>query len=279
MAMFAGGGVEFSDSLLKSSPRGSPYLLEAQSEVGEPNLHGLSCRWEPLIPRSGCMMTIMVQGTKSYPADESGLLSDVVQKISVLLGHRLQESAPASVHSMKFRWPPRGLGLEARATAGGQTFLRRYFTVLVLSLIQFWCERFNRQAGSYNAPVYRDELRSNTDFRKYDGILRMVLDVSASQAELIEQHLEREHDAGRLAYGVHVADTALNDLPGFQPRTKRACAFCRRFGRWFREGGPGLQVQAWRSLIRLDTGGPLGQSSLSPHGARFMAMGVRIDGK
>ena len=209
LAMFAGGGVELSDSLLKSSPRGSPYLLEAQSEVGEPNLHGLSCRWEPLIPRSGCMMTIMVQGTKSYPADESGLLSDVVQKISVLLGHRLQESAPASVHSMKFRWPPRGLGLEARATAGGQTFLRRYFTVLVLSLIQFWCERFNRQAGSYNAPVYRDELRSNTDFRKYDGILRMVLDVSASQAELIEQHLEREHDAGRLAYGVHVADTAL----------------------------------------------------------------------
>ncbi len=37
----------------------------------------------------------------------------------------------------------------------------------------------------------------------------MVLDVSESQAERIEQHLEREHDAGRLVYGVHVADTAL----------------------------------------------------------------------
>ncbi len=209
LAMFAGGGVELCDSLLKSALPGSPYLLEAQSEVGEPNLQGLSCRWEPLIPRSGRMMTIMVQGTKSDPADESGLLGDVVQKISDLLGHRLQESAPASVHSMKFRWPPRGLELEARATAGGQTFLRRYLAVLASSLIQFWCERFDRQAGAYNAPVYRDELRSNTDFRKYDGILRMVLDVSESQAELIEQHLELEQDAGRLVYGVHVADTAL----------------------------------------------------------------------
>ncbi len=209
LAMFAGGGVELSDSLLKSAPPGSPYLLEAQSEVGEPNLQGLSCRWEPLIPRSGRMMTIMVQGTKSDPADQSSLLRDVVQKISDLLGHRLQESAPASVHSMKFRWPPRGLESEARATAGGQRFLRRYFAVLASSLIQFWCERFDRQAGPYNAPVYRGELRSNTDFQKYDGILRMVLDVSESQAEHIEQHLEREHDAGRLVYGVHVADTAL----------------------------------------------------------------------
>ena len=155
------------------------------------------------------MMTIMVQGTTSDPADQSRLLRDVVRTISDLLGHRLQESAPASVHSMTFRWPPRGLGLEARATAGRQTFLRRYVAVLASSLIQFWCERFNRQAGPYNAPVYRGELRSNTDFRKYDGILRMVLDVSESQAERIEQHLEREHDAGRLVYGVHVADTAL----------------------------------------------------------------------
>ncbi len=209
LAMFAGGGVELSDSLLKGAPPGSPYLLAAQSEVGAPDLQGLSCRWEPLIPRSGRMMTIMVRGTKSDPADESTLLDDVIGTISDILGHRLQDSAPASVRSMKFGWPPRGLGLEARATAGRQSFLRRYVAVLASSLIQFWCERFDRRAGSYNAPVYRDELRSNTDFRKYDGVLRMVLDVSESQAELIEQHLKREQDAGRLVYGVHVADTAL----------------------------------------------------------------------
>ncbi len=209
LAMFAGGGVELSDSLLKSAAPGSPYLLAAQSEVGAPDLQGLSCRWEPLIPRSGRMMTIMVQAAKSDPAGQSGVLGDVVRTISDILGHRLQDSAPASVRSMKFGWPPRGLVLEARATAGRQTFLRRYVAVLASSLIQFWCERFDRRAGAYNAPVYRDELRSNTDFRKYDGILRMVLDVSESQAELIERHLKSEQDAGRLVYGVHVADTAL----------------------------------------------------------------------
>ena len=190
LAMFAGGSVELSDSLLKRSPPGNPYRLESQLEVGEPDLQGLSCRWEPLVPRSGRMMTIMVRSTKSDLTDQSRLLGDVVRTISDILGHRLQDSAPASVRSMRFGWPPRGLGLEARATAGRQTFLWRYFAVLASSLIQFWCERFDRQAGAYNAPVYRDQLRSNTDFRKYDGILRMVLDVSEPQAARIARYLE-----------------------------------------------------------------------------------------
>ncbi len=209
LAMFAGGGVELADSLLKSAAPGSPYLLEPRSQAGEPDLEGLSCRWEPLVPEGGRMMTIMVQGTQSDPAGEASLLGDVVRGISEILGHGLQDSAPASVRSMTFRWPPRGLKLEARATAGDRGFPRRYFAILTSSLIQFWCERFDRRAGTYNAPVYREELRSNTDFRKYDGILRMVLDVSERQAERIARYLAREHDAGRLVYGAHLADTAL----------------------------------------------------------------------
>jgi Protein of unknown function (DUF3095) len=209
LAMFAGGGVELCDRLLKGAAQGSPYLLADRTDTGEPDLQGLSCRWEPLGARNGRMMTIMVQGTARDAADESDLLGEVIGKISGLLGHGLQESAPASAQSMKFRWPPRGLALEARATAGSRPFWRRYVSVLASSLVQFWCETFDRRAGAYDAPVYRGELRSNTDFWKYDGILRMVLDVSASQAALIEQYLAGEHDTGRLIYGIQTADTAL----------------------------------------------------------------------
>jgi hypothetical protein len=93
----------------------------------------------------------ITQSVVRDPAGEADLLTDVVHKISKILGHRLQESAPASDHSLTFRWPPRGLVLEARATAGRGGFLWRYLEVLVSSLIQLWCERFDRKAGSYNA--------------------------------------------------------------------------------------------------------------------------------
>lgn len=244
LAMFAGGGVELSDGLLKGAAPGSRYRLEAQGDVGAPDLQGLSCRWQPLIPRSGRMMTLMVRGTKSDPADESALLGSVVRTISDILGHRLQESAPASVHSMRFGWPPRGLALEARATAGRQTFLRRYVAVLAASLIQFWCERFDSRAGPYDAPVYRDQLRSNTDFRKYDGVLRMVLDVSERQAELIERHLKRGQDTGRLVYGVHLADTALMTCLVFSLERSEHVHFIDGS-----DGGFAMAAQAFKSRL------------------------------
>jgi hypothetical protein len=209
LAMFAGGGAELADGLLKSAAPGSPYLIEAEAATGEPDLEGLSCRWEPLRARDGCMMTIMVQGKAADPGVEGRLLTEVLGAIREILGHPLGSAAPASARSMRFRWPPRGLALEARATAGRGNYLVRYLSILLESLIQYCCERFDRHAGPYNAPVYREELRANTDYRKYDGILRLVLEASREQAGHIERYLEEQCAAGRLVYGVHVAGSAL----------------------------------------------------------------------
>jgi hypothetical protein len=209
LAMFAGGGIERADALLKSAAPGGPYLLQAGDDPGDPDLEGLSCRWEPLTPKNGRMMTLMVQGTASDPAEESRLLGEVLAAIADILGDRLADFAPASSHSMRFKWPPRGLRLEARATAGAKGYGKRYRAALISSLIQFFCERFDRRAGAYNAPVYREELRANTDFRKYDGLFRAVLDVSADQAERVERYLESQYRAGRLVYGLHLAGRAL----------------------------------------------------------------------
>jgi hypothetical protein len=50
---------------------------------------------------------------------------------------------------------------------------------------------------------------SQTDFRKYDGMLRMALDLTLEQADALEAVLEQERDAGRLVYGFHRSDSAL----------------------------------------------------------------------
>ena len=209
LAMFSGGGVERTDALLKSATPDNPYALQRRPEIGEPDLEGLSCRWQPLAPKNGRMMNLMIQGRTVDPAAESKLLGEVLSAIADILGHDLTAAAPANSFSMTFKWPPAGLELEARATAGGEGYWKRYLAVLASSLIQFWCERFDRRAGAYNAPVYRQELRSNTDFRKYDGVLIAVLDVSEDQAMMIERYLESEYRAGRLVYGLHTAPRAL----------------------------------------------------------------------
>ncbi|MHA1524678.1 MAG: DUF3095 family protein, partial [Alphaproteobacteria bacterium] len=164
---------------------------------------------EPLTPRMGKMLAFMVRGTNPDPQTERVLMGQVLAQIAKILGHSMRDAAPASPASMRFSWPPRGLKTEALLTAGRLGFARRYAQVFAGSLIQFVCEKFGLKAGAYDPVPYGDELRSNTDFRKYDDVLRMVLDVSPDHAAKIEAYLESQHRAGHLVYGVHVADTAL----------------------------------------------------------------------
>lgn len=209
LAMIAGGGAELADSLLKDQTADNPYVLKAETRTQAPDLTGLSCRWEPLVPQNGHMLTLMVLPIAEDARAQSAVLGEILDGLASILGHGLEESAPASRFSMRFRWPPRGLGLEARATRGTRPAWRHLAGLLVESFLQAVCERFDRRMGAYDAPAYRAELRANTDFRKFDGLFRSVLDVSAAEADAIEAYLEAGYAERRLVYGVHRADRAL----------------------------------------------------------------------
>jgi hypothetical protein len=207
LAMLAGGGAELADDLIKDAS--GQWLLKAGGDRTPPDLEGLSCRWQPLSSRDGTMMTLMIKGRDSDPAAEAALLRRVLTNIARILGHDLTASAPANEGSMKFSWPPAGADREARSLARGGPVLKKKAWVLGTGLVQAWCEKFDKKAGDYDAPKYRQELRANTDFRKYDGVLRTVLDVTTEQAHAVEPYLEREHQAGHLVYGVYLTDAAL----------------------------------------------------------------------
>lgn len=209
LAMISGGGVDKADALLKDPSPENPYTLSAPDDAPPPDLDGLSCRWEPLVPEQGLMMNLMIQPNPSLAESESTILAETVSSLSRILGHGLEDSAPANRFSLRFRWPPRGLWAEARATCNERLLWTHYAFLLFQTFIQSLCEQFNTKAGPYDAPTYREELKANTDFRKFDGMLRTVLDVTQQQAKAIESYLEGQYQAGRLNYGVHITDSAL----------------------------------------------------------------------
>ncbi len=49
----------------------------------------------------------------------------------------------------------------------------------------------------------------NSDFRKFDGMLRMVIDGTEAQATQLENFLQYEHQLGNLAFGLHKSREAL----------------------------------------------------------------------
>jgi hypothetical protein len=66
-----------------------------------------------------------------------------------------------------------------------------------------------RAALGFPGDVYKGQVVANTDFRKFDDTLRMVVDVDAQELDKIREFLATEHQRGVLVYGVHVAGASL----------------------------------------------------------------------
>ena len=56
---------------------------------------------------------------------------------------------------------------------------------------------------------YRTELVENTDFRKFDGMLRMVIDSSEAQTAALDAFLNEKYQSRQLVYGMHKSREAL----------------------------------------------------------------------
>jgi len=56
---------------------------------------------------------------------------------------------------------------------------------------------------------YKEDMVDNSDFRKFDGTLRMVIDGSDAQYEELRAYLEDRRREGRLVYGMHKSREAL----------------------------------------------------------------------
>ena len=206
LATFAGGGIELAERWIKSKPE---YLVEQIEDMDPPNLDGLSCRWEPLVARRGIMLSLLMQVRSDDEQEKASLYRCLIGDIENITGNLESACKPVSDENMKFRWPPRGLRAEIALTAGLQNRSRHAASLYLRSLFQWFLNRFNLSAAGYRARQYRVELRDNTDYRRFDDTLRILLDCTAAQADEIDAMLARRAQQGDINYGLHRSASAL----------------------------------------------------------------------
>ena len=207
LAMFSGGGINHVDTILKLGADEDPDVLRADLDLEPPDLEGLSCRWEPLAAAHGRMIALMVKPVGTEP--EGAVYTDVVEQLRAILDGNIRVHAPASDRTLRLRWPPRGLGIEIRALSLGWGKVKAWAWAWMTSVFQKWAHWRGTQIGSYDAPRYMEELKAQTDFRKFDDCLRTVLDCTPAQVAEIETWLDSEFAKGRLVWGLHADQTAL----------------------------------------------------------------------
>ncbi len=209
IAMFGGGGVELADQLVKANHASEEFCVPEYSLPGLPDLSGLSCRWEPLQSQNGLILCLLVKPHADDFHLRQSVLSEFLARLTNVIGEELNQASPVNAKSMRFRWPPKGLVSEAKATRAAGTFMARLIKISIESLFQWVLERFDLSGGGYDAKSYRKEVRSNTDFCKFDDVLRMVLDCTPLQVEQIRLVLDEMHEQGGIDFGVFETKQAL----------------------------------------------------------------------
>ena len=211
LAMFSGGGMEVADRLVKDPVAGERYRTKPETSGPAPELEGLSCRWSPIESQHGQIATVLVLSTNGEPANRAATYRRALKEIQTALRDDTSALSPASHRNLRFRWPPRFLGTEAKATAAGgaMAVIHRAIDILVQSAIQWYLHETGGKAGGYDAPKYLDELIANTDYRKFDDMLRFVLDCREGQIERLTDCLASLRETHDVAYGLHLSPTAL----------------------------------------------------------------------
>ena len=209
LAMFAGGGVQLVEALIKADEGNDQYLIPIPKSDAPPDLDGLSCRWQPLKSCQGTMISMLIHARGRTGSENAATYRQVIDGVAEILQADPKGASPVSAENMIFKWPSQGIRNESKLLANSPNRFAKRFWLYCTGFIQLILEKFDLSAGGYNAPVYRAELRANADFRRFDDMLRMILDCPVETADAIEAFFMDLHSQGRIAFGTHRSDHAL----------------------------------------------------------------------
>ena len=211
-AMFSGGGLGWAEAAMK---RGE-FAIAAAPPGTQPDLTGLSCRFEEIPSVRGLILSVLVVPARNAdPQAFRKLIEDVIA-----LSERSPDAGrPVPPGGPPLKWPPAGVEFEARTHRWGPLFMRRA-AVLALTLYVYVIMRFGISVGGFVPKTYVQQVVENSDFRKYDDGLRMILDCAPELERALTERLARAASEGVARYGLHRQDAAM--MTCFTPSALRS---------------------------------------------------------
>jgi hypothetical protein len=198
LAMLCGGGVAYAEALSKS-PDGVQFRIGQTKETPPPNLDGLSCRWQPVTPQRGVMLTVLVQGP-AFPDAYLPVFDAIATAAAGPQNPLARPPLPA--------WPPKGLLAEARLRDPRRRF-RRALGILGESALGVLSSYSGVAIGGFNGRTYRDSLAKHCDALKFADGLKMVMDCTPAEADAVDTALAELPAVGGFAYGLQRSSSAL----------------------------------------------------------------------
>jgi hypothetical protein len=179
-----------------------PWLTPGDASAT--SLEGLSCRWQPVASQRGQFVSVLCE------ADDVDAYREVLASVR---GTQGEPPWPLEATTLRYHTVGACLADERRqhVDVRGWSWIRRVAEIVIAVAIFRW----GVPSMGLVPRGYAQAMVTHTDRRKFDGVLRMVLDLSAEEDRALRSVLDRLRAERRLRFGLarstHAMMTCLVD--------------------------------------------------------------------
>ncbi|NGP88826.1 DUF3095 domain-containing protein [Fodinibius halophilus] len=214
--IFSGGGLSYAEELLKK-PGLDEYRIEASSGGEEVDFTGLECRWQEVKQPNKEVITLLVKNRPGISSPEK-VYQEVLHKMREIFGFddKTNPIAPSQLH---MNMSVSELMGEVKLRTFGQHWIQQLLYIVKAQLqilIGKVLMAFNYETSATDWGQYKTDMALNSDHRKFDDMLRVVISGSPKQRKQLQAYLQQQYDQEKLAYGMHITDAAMITCMVFQ---------------------------------------------------------------
>jgi hypothetical protein len=208
---FSGRAWDEAERMVKDPLAEDVVRVEEDDGPCEGSFDGFECRWQGVPSFNGHKLALLVAAISDDANANLETYRQLSGSIAKIYGD-ISSYHPLRSERMRLSFKPSELAHEWRVRSGrlGLAARVRYFARMVLlnlAGVYLFARRMDTKTVRWSR--YVDDMVENSDFRKFDGMLRMVMDGSEAQFDGLKTYLEGQRREGRLVYGMHKSREAL----------------------------------------------------------------------
>jgi hypothetical protein len=210
-AAFSGGGVEYAESLIKDENKKEKYSLKGDSDITNADYSGLECRWDNVYSQHGETIALIVKALPSSMEEQSIIYNEIIGKIKQIYGDD-ELCNPVQIKALNLTNNNKKLSHELKVKTYLQdksSLIKYWFKIRLENLLGWIFMTFKLNLGGNAWGEYKTDVVKNTDFKKFDGVLRQVISGKKEQRIELIDYLKQCHKNNQCVYGIHVSDSAL----------------------------------------------------------------------
>jgi len=215
LAMFGGGGLARAEEMIKADPAVHSLRNVADADYLKENpadFTGFQCRWQNVKSEKGENVTLMVKAHPAKAATAALIYDEILSGIEKIYGTDEAANHPLPLQNLHLTQDKTLLFSDIGINNYRKSAVRKAFygaaIPYLMKIAQHLLDK-GKKMGDFDGAQYRHAVRRQSDWRKFDDTLRMVLDSAPEQTEKLKIFLNSRFQENRIFYGIHTAESAL----------------------------------------------------------------------